>query len=448
MRAERGVMSMTRSEMVFDAGHGGRDRSNRGPMGYVEADGTLAMAQAARGKLAAVGVNAALTRETDVDLCPGAYDQGADIQGRADVATGLQLPLISIHTNAASSAAQGTETYVQRNNPASHALGMAVHAAVVKALGTADRGVRVRDYDTNNIYKLDSAPAFATDYYGINRRTKQPAIIVEVMFHSNLDEETRLKDPAILQLAGEAIADGVIAYLGVQTGTPIMGKAKASATQARAWLKGKGVDPILADQMSEAVWGIAPRYRLRPEVVLAQMCKETGYFRYGGLVGAWQNNFGGIGATGRAATGEEPMNGADPLRVRYQAGVHGVIAVDLPTGVEVNCQHLYAYATAEDLPADRVLLDPRFRLVRRGTAPITEHLGAADNPVGIGWAYPGKGYGHSIVSDYLVPLLATAVDDGDQLRDQILRLERENAELRIKQGEMEAKITRAREALS
>jgi hypothetical protein len=36
-------------------------------------------------------------------------------------------------------------------------------------------------------------------------------------------------------------------------------------------------------------------------------------------------------------------------------------------------------------------------LVKRGSAIYVEWLGAGDNPNGVGWAYPGKGYGADII---------------------------------------------------
>jgi hypothetical protein len=76
-------------------------------------------------------------------------------------------------------------------------------------------------------------------------------------------------------------------------------------------------------------------------------------------------------------------------------------------GIEAQIQHLYAYATTAPLPEGTVLVDPRFTFVSRGTASIAEYLGAAENPTGSGWAYPGVSYGHSLVKEFLQSLLST-----------------------------------------
>ena len=213
--------------------------------------------------------------------------------------------------------------------------------------------------------------------------------------------------------------------------TPILGQARATVEQARAWLKAKAPDWV---SLADLYYGIAPRYGIRADVALAQAAKETGFFRFGGLVKPWQNNFAGIGATGQASDGNTPLNGADPVKVRFEKGIHGAIFTDKATGVEAHIQHLYAYATKDPLPEGTVLVDPRFILVQRGTAPYVEYLGAAENPAGVGWAYPGHDYGKSIMRDYLKDLLAIKApievlppppaEDLTKLEERIERLEK------------------------
>ncbi len=202
--------------------------------------------------------------------------------------------------------------------------------------------------------------------------------------------------------------------------TPILGQAQATVEQARAWLKAKAPDWV---SLADLYYGIAPRYGIRADVALAQAAKETGYFRFGGLVQPWQNNFCGLGATGTPSDGNTPLRGADPNKVRFEKGVHGAIFADEAAGVEAHIQHLYAYATNEPLPEGTLLVDPRFILVQKGTAPYVEYLGAAENPAGVGWAYPGHGYGKSIVKDYLAGLLATQAPVAEKLEIGLLQKE-------------------------
>jgi len=88
------------------------------------------------------------------------------------------------------------------------------------------------------------------------------------------------------------------------------------------------------------------------DIAFAQMCLETGFLNYGGLVQPEWNNFCGLGAIGP----EQP----------------GLVFSDPQTGVRAHIQHLKAYATEEPLKGE--LVDPRYRYVRKGSSPTIEGL--------------------------------------------------------------------------
>jgi len=119
------------------------------------------------------------------------------------------------------------------------------------------------------------------------------------------------------------------------------------------------------------------------DVAWCQSIHETGYFQYKGQALPEWNNYSGLGVTGQI--------GSDgiPLGNKFKTPREGIRA---------QIQHLKAYASKESLNGK--LIDERFDLVFRGSAPYVEYLGAKDNPTGIGWAYPGQGYGDRIV-DYM-----------------------------------------------
>jgi N-acetylmuramoyl-L-alanine amidase len=78
--------------IVIDPGHGGTDRKNRGPSGYVEADGVLKLSKYLQNFLNAIGFKALLTRDDDKTL---------GLSERAKIAHALKADLfISQHTNA------------------------------------------------------------------------------------------------------------------------------------------------------------------------------------------------------------------------------------------------------------------------------------------------------------------------------------------------------------
>jgi hypothetical protein len=88
------------------------------------------------------------------------------------------------------------------------------------------------------------------------------------------------------------------------------------------------------------------------DIAFCQACVETNFLRFGGDIQASQNNFGGLGGVG---TGSE--------------------AATFPSarvGVRAHIQHLKAYASLEPLLQD--IVDPRFRFVPRGIAPLVGQL--------------------------------------------------------------------------
>lgn len=164
-------------------------------------------------------------------------------------------------------------------------------------------------------------------------------------------------------------------------GTLIMGKTEATAAQMVSYaLKGNS-NPSLPNCTLEELAKIfleeAEAEGVRADIAWAQSLKETGYFKYGGIVLPEQNNYAGIGALNNNSQGEAAVFESPRIGARAQV------------------QHLKAYASTEALKNPCV--DPRFSLVKRGSAKYVEWLGASDNPNGTGWAWPGKGYGGDIL---------------------------------------------------
>ena len=114
---------------------------------------------------------------------------------------------------------------------------------------------------------------------------------------------------------------------------------------------------------------------IRADVAFCQMILETGYLQYKNcVVKIEQNNFAGIGATDDGAT----PNSFTTVR----------------EGIRAQIQHLKAYASTDELVNE--VVDPRFHLVKRGSASYVEWLGIQENPEGFGWA-SGKDYGYKIM---------------------------------------------------
>ncbi|MGE5656435.1 MAG: N-acetylmuramoyl-L-alanine amidase [Actinomycetota bacterium] len=88
------------------------------------------------------------------------------------------------------------------------------------------------------------------------------------------------------------------------------------------------------------------------DIAFCQMCLETNFLRFGGDIQPTQNNFAALGAVGGASE-----------------------SASFPSariGVRAHIQHLKAYASTEPLVQE--LVDPRFRFVTRGIAPLVDQL--------------------------------------------------------------------------
>jgi hypothetical protein len=88
------------------------------------------------------------------------------------------------------------------------------------------------------------------------------------------------------------------------------------------------------------------------DLAFCQMCIETNFLQFGGLIKPEQNNFAGLGAI--ASEG----SGASFASARL--------------GVRAQIQHLKAYASTAPLVQE--VVDPRFRFVTRGIAPLVDQL--------------------------------------------------------------------------
>jgi hypothetical protein len=101
------------------------------------------------------------------------------------------------------------------------------------------------------------------------------------------------------------------------------------------------------------------------DVAFIQMCLETGFLRFGGLVAEEQNNFCGLGATG--------------------PGEPGLFFPDERTGVRAHIQHLKGYGSTDPLVGGQV--DPRYPYITpKGKSPSIAGLAgtwAADPQYGV-----------------------------------------------------------------
>ena len=84
---------------------------------------------------------------------------------------------------------------------------------------------------------------------------------------------------------------------------------------------------------------------INSDIAFAQMCHETGFLQYGGLVQPQWHNYCGLGAI----SPEQP----------------GCQFETVQLGVRAHIQHIQAYATTEDVPLNNELVDPRYSWVHK-----------------------------------------------------------------------------------
>lgn len=194
----------------IDAGHGGRDRgAHSDPLALSEKHIALDVSLRLGKILSAQGFEVRHTRTEDVYV---------DIGDRGEMSRAADL-LVSIHFNAAGNPeARGTEVYAltpagqpstsdrspsagdypvelgNTTDPWNALLGFAVHDAMIKRLGTVDRGLkRAR--------------------FAVLRLTDVPAVLIEAGFLSHEAEAQEIASADRRREIAESIADGIVDYV-------------------------------------------------------------------------------------------------------------------------------------------------------------------------------------------------------------------------------------------
>ncbi len=214
--------------IVVDAGHGGSENGAKGPTGLLEKDVTLDMAKRIQaGLLKRLGVHVILTRDTDRQV--GLDDRTAVANHeRADL-------FLSIHVNASpANKARGAETYflsyqatddearaaaaLENNtlgveNPKTDsALGMVLwDLAQSQYLAESSRLAEAIQQNLNDLLRIESRGVKQAPFKVLMGAT-MPAVLVEIGFITNPEEEDRLKQDGYRDRIAQAIVDSVAAF--------------------------------------------------------------------------------------------------------------------------------------------------------------------------------------------------------------------------------------------
>ncbi|MGH7197805.1 MAG: N-acetylmuramoyl-L-alanine amidase [Candidatus Omnitrophota bacterium] len=186
--------------IVVDAGHGGQDHGATSRYGTREKDLVLEVAYRVRDELRTLGLDVIMTRDSDFFV---------PLEERARIANARQADLfVSIHANASRSPSlKGFEIYCvppwAGNDLEDRKDGEARRASIQMAGFVADaveRSVEISDR------RIKSAR------FVVLRQTLCPAVLIEMGYITNRDDEKRLNDSSYRQKMARGIVWGLLDY--------------------------------------------------------------------------------------------------------------------------------------------------------------------------------------------------------------------------------------------
>ena len=168
--------------VVIDAGHGGHDRGGIPGQRHSEKLYALDVSRRLQANLRRAGFNTVMTRSGDYFVGLG---------GRCAIANRQRNAIfISVHFNSGRrEGANGIETYYYSRQSAG--LAAAVHAQVLRAAGTENRGIRRRGFY-------------------VVRNTRIPAVLAELGFLTNRREGNRIASSSHRQRLADALSRAII----------------------------------------------------------------------------------------------------------------------------------------------------------------------------------------------------------------------------------------------
>jgi N-acetylmuramoyl-L-alanine amidase len=170
--------------IVIDPGHGGGDNGTTGANGTLEKNLTLRTARLLYDKLKAAGANVYLTRNSDTYIA---------LSSRVDMARLYHADaFISLHYDSSDDrSTRGTTGYYYHNYQ--KALADTVFASTEAETKLTNRGVRLGDFH-------------------VVRENSQKAVLIELGYLSNPEEEITLNSSAFQENAASGVYDGLARY--------------------------------------------------------------------------------------------------------------------------------------------------------------------------------------------------------------------------------------------
>jgi len=181
-------------KIFINAGHGSKGVNNSdlngydpgaiGATGYKESIETKEIADLVSNKLKFNGIETMVYQDGDL----------YDVTNKSNLWKSDYF--VSIHTNSFSADSHGVETFSLTSVGKGRVLAQSVHKELIPVTGLFDRGLKTANYH-------------------VLRETDCPAILTEIGFISNLNEEALMKDSVWDDKVSSAIAKGICNFLGL-----------------------------------------------------------------------------------------------------------------------------------------------------------------------------------------------------------------------------------------
>lgn len=183
-KADRKAGTLRGLTIVIDPGHGGNDHGTTGVTGTPEKSVNLKTAELLASKLRSAGANVIMTRESD---------KYVDLRKRVSISNQYNADaFISIHYDATvDHSVNGFTTYYFNGN--NKQLANAIHKGLKGSVQLRDRGVQVGNYL-------------------VLRENSKPAVLLELGYLSNRDEERTVNSKYYREAATQGIYNGLINY--------------------------------------------------------------------------------------------------------------------------------------------------------------------------------------------------------------------------------------------
>ena len=172
----------------LDFGHGGKDSGAVGTNNTKESDTVLKIGKLIKANLEKAGEKVITTRDTDLYF---------SLDYRSNKANNKNCDyFISIHMNSATNkTAKGVEVWVYDEKSKLYPLSKDICSNLSKTINTPNRGVKI------------------SKSFSVLRKTKMPALLIEIDFISNSSVEASLKSDKYIKDISDTISKSLLAFV-------------------------------------------------------------------------------------------------------------------------------------------------------------------------------------------------------------------------------------------